>query len=514
MTDDALTQSVAPVLLTPRTFMGHPVALGPLFFTEMWERFTYYGMRALLILFMTAAVGAGGRGMSAEQAGVVYGLFTAGVYLFSVPGGWIADRLIGQRRSVLIGGLLIAAGNLMAASPGAGRLFYFGLLVIALGVGLLKPNISVMVGQLYRGQNNAQRDAGFSIFYFGISLGALTAPLVAGTIGELFGFRWGFVAAGAAMMLGVAIYVLSGPLLAEVGLQVEGAPAERRRDGIGFLAILGIGVILAGLLFSGVLSVDPALAARMLGVGMGLFALGFFGYLLLACGLDRSETRRIAVIALMFLCGCLFPAGLEQAGSTMNLFARDYTDRSLLGGHFAAGQHPASWYQSIEPILVVCFAPLFALLWLALGRRGRNPSTLVKFGIALLLLGASFAVMAVAIMMIARTGQKASPAWLLAIYLLQCLAELCCGPVGLASITRLAPPPLRQPDDGHVVPWRGRGEPDRWLGGRPFRQQQPAGAARHVHRHGCDRRLGRISLARDIETPGPLGRCQRLIVLP
>ena len=429
-----------PAATSGKQFFGHPRSLATLFFTEMWERFSYYGMRALLILFMTATMERGGLGIDPRHAGAIYGLVTSGVYLFSLPGGWIADRLIGQRNAVFAGGVLISLGNFMLAIPGSAALFFGGLLTIALGTGLLKPNVSCIVGQLYEGQSGARRDAAFSIFYLGINLGATIAPFVSGTIGETVGYRWGFLAAGFAMVIGLVQYRLTGYHLGAAGeLPPERRGAEQRRNFRMFVPALALFALLVGLFAFGVIDVDVLQLANVAGVVMIALAVLFFGSVLLLPGLARAEKANVGVILLLFVSSMVFWAGYEQAGSTLNLFARDYTDRSLFGASFAAGAHPASWYQAVPPIFVILLAPLFAWLWTRLDRRGRDPSAVTKLGLGLLQLGLSFVVMMFAAQLVAQSGHKALPLWLIATYLLQTTGELCLSPIGLSNVTKLAP---------------------------------------------------------------------------
>ena len=431
----------APAATSGKQFFGHPRGLATLFFTEMWERFSYYGMRALLILFMTAEIARGGLGIDARHAGAIYGLVTSGVYLFSLPGGWIADRLIGQRNAVFAGGVLISAGNFMLAVPGGAALFFGGLLTIALGTGLLKPNVSCIVGQLYEGQSGARRDAAFSIFYLGINLGATIAPFVSGTIGETVGYRWGFLAAGVAMLIGLAQYRLSGHHLGGTGeLPAERVGAEQRRNLRMFLPALAVFALIVALVAARVIPVDPLQLANIAGVVMIALAVLFFGSVLLLPGLSRAQKKNVGVIVLLFASSMGFWAGYEQAGSTLNLFARDFTDRSLLGSLFASGAHPASWYQAVPPIFVILLAPMFAWLWIALSRRDRDPSAVAKLGLGLLQLGLSFVVMMLAAELVVRDGHKVLPVWLVLTYLLQTTGELCLSPIGLSNVTKLAPP--------------------------------------------------------------------------
>jgi len=424
------------------TFFGHPRGLATLFMTEFFERFTYYGMRALLVLFLvTATDGANpGFGMDRETAGAIYGLYTGAVFLFSLPGGWIADRLIGQRRAVFWGGIFIALGNFLLAVPAGPTVFYLGLATIVIGVGLLKPNISAIVGALYEGQPGARRDAGFSIFYMGINLGALIAPFIAGTIGESWNWRAGFACAGAAMLIGVLQYRLTEKYLGEAGAAPANVTAAEQARGWRGLGLGGAVIaVLAALLATGLIPVTITGLAQ--GFAGGMVALGFlfFGWILLFGDLDGDERKRVSMIGVFFLCAALFWAGFEQAATTLNLFAQDYTDRAWLGGLFVDGEHPAAWYQSANPIFVVIFAPFFAWLWVALGKRNLDPSSPAKFGLALLLLGLGFLVMMGAAQLVIASGGKVAPTWLLLTYLLHTFGELCLSPVGLSNVTKLSP---------------------------------------------------------------------------
>lgn len=429
--------------MTSPTFLGHPRGLATLFMTEFFERFTYYGMRALLVLFLVAATdGANpGFGIDRPTAGAIYGLYTGAVYLGSLPGGWIADRLIGQRKAVFWGAAIIMVGNFILSIPMGPALFYLGLATIVVGVGLLKPNISAIVGALYQGEPGARRDAGFSIFYTGINLGALIAPLVAGTIGEAWNWRGGFFCAGLFMALGLLQYKLTEHYLGDAGLKPATGSAAERASGFRKLWIaVAVVVGFVALLATGVIPVTVATLAEWVGYAMSSLGVAYFAGVLLFAKLSKDERGRVLVIAIFFLCAALFWAGFEQAATTFNLFAQDYTDRSLMGGLFPEGVHPASWYQSANPIFVVLFAPLFAYVWVALGKRNLDPSAPAKFGVGLLLLGAGFLVIMAAAQLVVSSGGKVAPTWLLLTYLLHTFGELCLSPVGLSNVTRLAPP--------------------------------------------------------------------------
>jgi proton-dependent oligopeptide transporter, POT family len=436
---DPTTTTVVSLPAT-RGFFGHPRGLSTLFFTEMWERFSYYGMRALLMLYMTGALSAGGLGIDAERAGAIYGLYTAAVYLCSLPGGWVADRLLGQQKSVFWGGVLIALGNLMLAVPAGAPILFTGLLVISLGTGLLKPNVSCLVGELYKGDSGSRRDAAFSIYYLGINLGSFIAPFVAGTVGETVGYRWGFFSAGIAMVFGLIQYRFTGHWLGDAGVAPHSTSERERRRGWWVLwACLAVVAIVAAAMAFGTITLDVLKLAQTTEYAMSGLAVAFFGGVLLFAKLDAAEKKRVGVIAVFFVCAALFWSGYEQAGSSLNLFARDFTDRSFLGSWFASGQHPTSWYQSFQAIYVLLLAPVFAWLWLTLGKRGKDPSAPGKFGLGLIQCGLSFVVIAVAAQLLGSAGNKVLPTWLALTYLLQTTGELCLSPIGLSNVTKLAP---------------------------------------------------------------------------
>jgi len=421
----------------PRGFFGHPRGLSTLFFTEMWERFSFYGMKALLILFMTATAAQGGLGFDTNKASAIYGLYTAAVYLTALPGGWLADRFIGQRRAVLVGGIIIALGHFSMALPGV-SFFYLGLLLIVTGTGLLKPNISAMVGGLYA-PGDARRDAGFSIFYMGINIGVSVAPLVLGYLGENVNWHAGFGLAGVGMVLGLIQYVAGAKHLGSVGLPsrpgVEDATSERTGSrGVALAMGAALVVLMGGLQALGVVDVTNAvgLANAVLVIIVAL-SLAVFGYMFTAGGLDDSEKKRLGVIGVFFLGSFIFWAGFEQAGSSLNLFARSLTDREVFGWTM-----PASFLQAVNGMFIITLAPVFAWLWVRLNRRGLEPSSPAKFALGLMMLGAGFLVM-VAASHAAASGQKVSPLWLVLTYLLHTFGELCLSPVGLSTVTKLAP---------------------------------------------------------------------------
>jgi len=410
-----------------RAFFGHPRGLSTLFFTEMWERFSYYGMRALLILFMTASPSVGGLGFNTALAGAIYGLYTSSVYMACLPGGWIADRLLGPRRAVLYGGVLIAAGHFSMALQSLAT-FYLGLVLIVLGTGLLKGNVAVIVGQLYS-RDDQRRDAGFSIFYMGINLGAFIAPLVCGYLGQRVGWHIGFGAAGVGMTFGVIQYMLGSRNLGDAGIR----PAQTLdANGKRWTSIVALALVVFGAgMFAGVIPIGAKQIADAAGVLLIGGAIVFFAWLFFSSGWTPIEKRRLYAIAALFVAACLFWSQFEQAGSTLNLFGDRASRTDIFGWSF-----PSSYYQTLQPLFIITFAPIFGWLWLKLG--SREPSSPTKFAFGLLLVGAGFALLVPAAMLNA-TGVKVSPMWLVATYLLHTWGELSLSPVGMSAMTKLAP---------------------------------------------------------------------------
>lgn len=417
----------------------HPHGLRTLFFTEMWERFSFYGMRALLVLFMTTALVQGGLGMDDATATAIYGLYSAAVYLSALPGGWIADRLLGAQDAVWYGGIVIMLGHFTLAIP-AVPTFYVGLVLVALGTGLLKPNISAIVGELYP-QGGAGRDAGYTIFYMGINLGAMLGPLVCSALGESdrFGWHYGFAAAGIGMLLGLIQYRRSRYRLDDAGLY----PAHLRSDtGIeaaprhGWLFVgMGLGLVIVTVLLglAGMIRFDALRLAQGSTYLLTAIVILYFAYIFLYGSLSGAESKCVAVIVVLVIAEAIFWSGFEQAGSSLNLFAHRYTARELLGFTI-----PAGWFQSLNPLFILILAPFMAALWLNLGRRNLDPSIPVKFALGLIQLGLGFFVMFLAARLVAG-GNSVLPTWLLLTYLLHTTGELCLSPVGLSAISKLAP---------------------------------------------------------------------------
>ncbi|HXS67227.1 MAG TPA: peptide MFS transporter [Candidatus Polarisedimenticolia bacterium] len=411
----------------------HPRGLYTLFFTEMWERFSYYGMRALLVLFMVDAV-RGGMGLDDKTATAIYGLYTAAVYLMSLPGGWFADRLWGAQRAVWYGGIIIALGHFTLALPWV-QTFYLGLVFVVVGSGTLKPNMSGLVGELYP-EGGTRRDAGFTIFYMGVNLGAFLGPIVCGWLAKEMGWHWGFAAAGVGMVLGLIQFRASRHLLGDAGTR----PGNENPLHISERLLLVGGMLACALVLviclAGWLHFNPVVLAEDMTYVILAIAVAFFAYSFLFAHLDKVEKERVVMILVLFLASALFWAGFEQAGSFFNLFAQRFTERNWF--HY---ELPAAWFQALGPIFIITFAPVFAWLWVWLARRNLDPSIPVKFALGLLMLAAGFAVMAGAAQVVI-AGHKAWPTWLVMTYLLHTFGELCLSPVGLSSVTKLAPKKL------------------------------------------------------------------------
>ena len=431
-----------------RGFFGHPSGLSTLFFTEMWERFSYYGLRPLLVLFMSATIMNGGYGFDRTEASAIVGIYAAFVYLMSLPGGWIADRVLGLRRAIFIGACLISAGHISIGLSGlldvsSGKIpFFLGLILIVLGTGLLKPNISAIVGDLYP-EGGARRDAGFSIFYMGINLGSLIGQMVTGYLGEQVDWHVGMGAAGVAMLLGLTWYGLrANATLGPIGLQPSKHPdpavqAKQVRTVkmtvYGMLAAIALLFIAAA---TGGLELQASSIAEYMTYLMVAMAAGFFGFVFAFGSLTGDEKKRVAVIVVLFIFAAIFWSAFEQAPTSLNLFARDFTDRTV--GSF---EIPATWFQSVNPLMIIIFAPIFAGLWVGLAKRGGDLSSPAKFSLGLFLAGLGFVIMIFAANAVVASGGNTlvSPWWLVGSYFFQSIGELCLSPVGLSSMTKLSP---------------------------------------------------------------------------
>ncbi|MFB6519009.1 peptide MFS transporter [Streptomyces sp. NPDC056401] len=416
-----------------KTFMGHPRGLVNLFMTEMWERYSFYGMRALLVLYLVAPASQGGLAMNAAMATAIYSLYNAMVYLLALPGGWFADRAWGARKTVAIGGTVIMIGHFLLAVP-ARVSFFVGLVCIAVGSGLLKANISTMVGHLYEDKDDPRRDGGFTIFYMGINLGAFIAPLTIGTIGQSVSWHLGFAMAGVGMALGLGFFALGSRHMSERS-DVVPTPLSRAertavvRKPLTWLAVAAVAYGCVGL--SGHFTLSWAM------LPLTVLCIVLPSWYLLRMKRDKSlgpaDRARMSAYVWFFAAAALFWGIYDQTGSTLNLFAQDSTSRTFFGMGF-----PASWFQACNPLYIMALAPVFAWGWVALSRRAKEPGTPAKFAVGLVLIGLSFAVMMVA-QGIAVDGVKVSPMWLVMVYLIQTVGELTLSPVGLSLTTKLAP---------------------------------------------------------------------------
>lgn len=408
-----------------RSLFGHPKGLGLLFVTEMWERFSYYGMRALLVLYLVNA-----QHWTAEKAATLYGNYTMLVFLTPLIGGYLADRVIGTRRSLVIGGIIIAAGHFTLALQGEAA-FYIGLGLIIVGTGFFKSNVSTQVGQIYA-DGDARRDAGFTVFYMGINTGAFLGPIVCGYLAASpdWGWHYGFAAAGVGMTLGLITYVWGREkYLPGIGLPAVADP-EATKEGLAIPIsnpMHGIGGAVAG----GVLGF---FGGGWLGLAMGSVIGGALGIAIL--GTHGEERRRVYAIFIVAFFVVFFWAAYEQAGSSMNLFADRNTDLTL-GGHLSK-PIPAAWFQSVNAGFILIFSPVFAWIWTMLGKRKLEPSTAMKMVIGLALLGTGFIFMVVGAKG-ADQGLRVSWIWLTSAYLFHTLGELCLSPIGLSYVTKVTP---------------------------------------------------------------------------
>ncbi len=411
-----------------KTILGHPRGLFMLFFAEMWERFSYYGMRALLVLYLTKHWL-----FSDGDASMVYGAYTALVYITPVIGGYLADKYLGQRKAVLYGAVLLTIGHFLMGFEGDGgqgspamNAFWLALAFIIVGSGFLKANISVMVGQLYP-RTDVRRDGAYTIFYMGINLGAFLGSLLCGWLGETYGWKYGFGAAGVGMLLGLIVFVIGKPLLQGKGESSNPAKLRERKVGLPFewlLYLLGIGIV--------VVCWWMVQNQAIVGWALGVFGLILLSYVIYTAvtKLDRHARDRIFAAMALIVGSVLFWALFEQAGSSLNLYTDRYVDRNMLGWNV-----PASMFQSINAAYIILLAPVFAALWTWLGRRGLEPSAGAKFGLAMVQLGAGFLVLVAG----AVSGNMTPVLFIFLIYLLHTTGELCLSPVGLSAMNRLAP---------------------------------------------------------------------------
>ncbi len=431
-----------------KAFFGHPVGLSTLFASEMWERFSYYGMRALLVLFLTATYANGGFEMAELDAFTIYGIFTALVYVTPIIGGVLADKLLGQRKCIFIGAITMATGQFFLAAsamydgnPEFRQLLLFaGLGILIVGNGFFKPNISTMVGKLYD-NNDPRKDGGFTIFYMGINMGAFIAPLIAGKLGEQVAWEYGFMAAGIGMLIGTTWFLFRDHTLEHIGMPPKSAPESIRLSVKDWFGIVGFVLGSVALVFS-VLTGWNALQGDARGWMIRILATVGILYLLMDIirgTSGKTEWSRVGVIVILAVFHTFFWSGFEQAGSTFNVFARDNTQRMI--GNW---EIPATWFQSVNAVFIIIFAPLFSILWIKLDRKKLNPNTPMKFAWGLILLCIGFVIMAIAYSKSTATPDgsvfKVSPLWLIAVFLFHTFGELCLSPIGLSMVTKLSPP--------------------------------------------------------------------------
>ena len=419
--------------LSEKSFFGHPLGLRTLFFTELWERMSYYGMRGLLVLYMTiGVVGNPGLGWSNIEANAIYGIYAGMVYFLALPGGWLADNLLGYQKAVLYGALIIMFGHFTLAIP-LEQTFILGLALVAIGTGLLRPNISSIVGQLYA-DNDERRDSGFTVFYMSINIGSMLGFAVCGYLGERIGWHWGFGAAGIGMLFGVLQFIFFKDNLGEAGLYPNSMSQERRQS-LKFWTISTIlfflVIVLTGML--GIWNVDPVFFAERFRDFLVVISFVYFGYLFFFAGLTSNEKKNVLMLLLLFVGAAAFWSGFDQSAGSLSIFTRDYVNLT-----FGSFQAPVSWTQFLNPLFVVMFAPFFACLWIYLGKRNLNPNTPIKFAIGLIFMGLGFIVMLYAVEY-ALISAPVGVQWLLLTYLLHTFGELVLSPVGLSAFSRYSP---------------------------------------------------------------------------
>ncbi len=414
-------------------FFGHPLGLRTLALTEMWERMSYYGMRALLVLFMVLSLQEGGLGLTVATAGAIYGLYTGAVYFFGLPGGWIADRLIGGQKAVYYGGIIIMIGHIILAIP-TDWSFFIGLIFVVLGTGLLKPNIGAMVGELYKPEDS-RRDSAYTLYYMGINIGSVIGYMVCGYLQVNFGYHYAFGAAAIGMGLGLVQYKLTAHDIKGVADGPK-TPLSAQGNKIAWSVIAAFLVLLVfvtSMVMSGSLTFEPVAVAANVAKIIGVIFLAYFGYVFFMGNLNNNEKRGLGALFLICIASTCFWAGFEQAGSSLNLFGQNYTDRMV--GDF---EIPPAWFQSINSYFIIILSPFFAALWINLAKRMIEPSYSIKCAIGLIIMALGFVVMFFAAQY-AAAGLKVAPYWLVATYFLHTVGELCLSPVALSAVSKLSP---------------------------------------------------------------------------
>tara|TARA_B110000014_G_C20119274_1_gene592346 strand:- start:1105 stop:2589 length:1485 start_codon:yes stop_codon:yes gene_type:complete len=417
-----------------KNFFGHPIGLRTLFLTEMWERMSYYGMRALLVLYMTGSVTGfnPGLGWSQIDSQAIYGIYVGMVYFMVVPGGWIADNILGHQKAVLIGAIIIALGHFTLAIP-LDSTFFLGLILVVLGTGLLKGNISTIVGELYNNLDE-KREAGYTIFYMSINIGSTLGFLICSYLGEKIGWHWGFGAAGVGMTFGVWQFIKHRDLLGKAGMNPNEMKEDKRLKlaNYMYISLIGMFLIIGAGLF-GFIAFDPRFFAEYFAYFLTIIAGLYFIYLFLLAGLDTTERKNLILLFILFIGAAAFWAGFDQSAGSLSIFARDYTDLSI--SNFII---PVGWLQFANPMFVVIFAPIFAGIWAHLGRINLNPNLPIKFAIGLLFMALSFVVMIFAVEIALKSAPVAMQ-WLILTYLLQTWGELALSPIGLSAFSKYGP---------------------------------------------------------------------------
>lgn len=432
-----------PNITQDNGFMGHPKPLQSLFFTEMWERFSYYSIRPLLVLFMVTAISSGGFGFDDATASAIYGIFAGAMYLMAVPGGWLADNWLGQERALWWGSLIIAAGHLcIALSAMMGMtLFFLGLMCIVIGSGLFKTCISVMVGALYP-KGDGRRDAGFTLFYMGINIGALLAALIVGVFKEKGMWHTGFGVGGFGMLVSLFLYrfYARGSLkkyanehgIDPVWEYPSGHVANVGRWVGGAVVLLAV---LVGLIATGIMPFNPQVVAEYMTYLIAGTIILYFLYRFISPTLNKNEKIRLLICFLLIIGSTLFWSSFEQQPTSFNLFADRYTDLNFMGFDI-----PSIWFQSLNPFFILLLAPIVSVIWVKLASKGLEPNSMVKFALGMLLAAAGFGLMILAASNVVNNPNTlASPLWLVGSLLLLTLGELALSPVGLSSMTKLAP---------------------------------------------------------------------------
>ncbi|KKI89561.1 peptide transporter [Bacillus sp. SA1-12] len=413
-------------------FFGHPKGLFTLFFTEFWERFSYYGMRAILVYYMYYEVSKGGLGIDENTALAIMSIYGSLVYMSGIIGGWLADRMFGTSNAVFYGGILIMLGHIVLAVPGSVPMFFVSMVLIVLGTGLLKPNVSSVVGEIYSEEDN-RRDSGFSIFYMGINLGGFLAPLIVGTVGMKYNFHLGFGLAAVGMFLGLLVFILTKKKnlgLAGTIIANPMSPSEKKK----VFTIIGLGAVIIAIILAitipaGILTITSFIA--LVGILGILIPTIYFIVMYRSPKTTAVERSRIIAYIPLFIASVMFWAIQEQGSTILANYADKRTQLDFAGIHIS----PA-WFQSLNPLFIIIFAPVFAWLWVKLGNR--QPSIPKKFSLGLLFAGLSFLV----ILLPAYIGGEntlVNPLWLVLSYFIVVLGELCLSPVGLSATTKLAP---------------------------------------------------------------------------